>query len=89
MVVPGTQLHDDYVQGRFKLPERFGIIRELGAMISMSEFTDCFFTSNHASNYLPIRARMPRDKEKILQIIREVVDCGDPDILKPEFLRAL
>ena len=36
MLVPGTKLHEDYVEGRFRLPDPFGLIDELRIMISES-----------------------------------------------------
>jgi radical SAM superfamily enzyme YgiQ (UPF0313 family) len=89
MVVPGTPLHDDYQAGRFVLPDTFGFLRELELMIAHSTFTSCFFTANHASNYLPIRARLPREKEETLRRIREVIAAGDKTKLRPEYMRGL
>ena len=89
MVVPGTPLHDDYLTGRFVLPDTFGFLRELELMIANSTFTNCFFTANHASNYLPIRARLPREKEEILRRIRDVIAAGDKTRLRPEYMRGL
>jgi radical SAM superfamily enzyme YgiQ (UPF0313 family) len=89
MVIPGTPLYEEQSSGSFKLPDKFGMIAELGAIIANSEFTNCFFTSNHASNYLPLRARLPEEKEQVLRLIENVIRTGDPGVLKPEFLRAL
>ncbi|MBN2256049.1 MAG: radical SAM protein [Deltaproteobacteria bacterium] len=89
MLIPGTPLHDDYIAGRFKLPDTFGYLEELGIMVAHSDFTDCFFTSNHASNYLPIRARMPGQKDEIVHLIHRVITSNDRRILRPEFMRAL
>lgn len=89
MVVPGTPLYEDYVSGRFVLPDTFGFLRELEAMVARTEFTNCFFTSNHASNYLPIRARMPQEKENTLRMIQQVIESGDNRRLRPEYLRGL
>lgn len=89
MVIPGTPLYEEQKSGTFKLPDKFGLIAELGMMIANSDFTRCFFTSNHASNYLPVRARLPEQKEQVLSLIENVIRIGDPGILKPEFLRAL
>jgi hypothetical protein len=58
-------------------------------MVARTEFTNCFFTSNHASNYLPIRARMPQEKEKTLHMIQQVIESGDNRRLRPEYLRGL
>lgn len=89
MIVPGTPLHGDYVSGRFVLPDTFGFLRELEIMIAHADFTNCFFTSNHASNYLPIRARMPEEKERTLRMIRHVIQSGDNSRLRPECMRGL
>ncbi|HNT57306.1 MAG TPA: radical SAM protein [Syntrophales bacterium] len=89
MIVPGTPLHDLYREGRFQLPDTFGFLRELGAMIGQSRFTRCYFTANHASNYLPLRVRLPEQKEEAVRLIRQVVEERNQSVLRPEFLRAL
>lgn len=89
MVIPGTPLHDEMEAGLFELPDTFGFLTELGIIIAHSNFTDCFFTSNHASNYLPIRARLPKDKESTVRLIETVIRNEDRGRLRPEYLRAL
>ncbi|MHB8138305.1 MAG: radical SAM protein [Smithellaceae bacterium] len=89
MLVPQTELYDDYMAGRFVLPDKIGFIRELYLMIANSNFTNCYFTSNHASNYLPIKARLPGQKEKILKMIRSVIEDNDLSRMRPEYLRGL
>ena len=87
MLIPGTELHDQYVKGDFQLPGPEEMLSELGAMISATTLTDGLFHANHASNYLPIRAHLPRDKEKTLELISQALDGKIP--LKPEYMRAL
>jgi radical SAM superfamily enzyme YgiQ (UPF0313 family) len=89
IVVPGTPMANDLQSGKLVLPTPFELIRELGIMIANCRFTNCFFASNHASNYLPLRIRMPQEKEKALQLIREVLKRKDPELLRPEYMRAL
>ncbi|HET6488233.1 MAG TPA: radical SAM protein [Syntrophales bacterium] len=89
MLVPGTPLHDEAGAGTFVLPGTFELLEELRVIVEESRFSNCFFTANHASNYLPIRARMPRDKEKIVRLIGEVVRRADTSALRPEFMRGL
>jgi radical SAM superfamily enzyme YgiQ (UPF0313 family) len=89
MFVPETELYEDYLAGRFVLPDQFGFIRELYLMIANSNFTNCYFTSNHASNYLPVKAYLPREKEKILKIISSVIEAKDLSQIRPEYLRGL
>ena len=89
MVVPGTPIAEELRTRKLVLPTPFELIRELGTMIANCRFTHCFFASNHASNYLPLRVRMPQEKERALALIREVLERKDPELLRPEYMRAL
>ena len=89
MVVPGTPIGREIETGQLVLPTPFGLIEELGIMIQHCRFTNCFFASNHASNYLPLRIQMPGEKEEALRRIREVLKRKDPALLRPEYYRAL
>jgi radical SAM superfamily enzyme YgiQ (UPF0313 family) len=89
MVIPETPLHRMAEEGNFILPAPFDLLRELRIMIAESDLHHCLFFSNHASNYLPIRARLPKDKEASVQLIDEVLAAGSSSLLKPEHLRAL
>jgi radical SAM superfamily enzyme YgiQ (UPF0313 family) len=89
MVVPGTPIAEELESGKLVLPSPFDLIRELETMIVNCQFTNCFFASNHASNYLPLRIRMPEEKERALRLIREILERKDPELLRPEYMRAL
>jgi radical SAM superfamily enzyme YgiQ (UPF0313 family) len=89
MIVPGTPVHAELRAGRFEMPSPFGLIKELEEMVAGCDFTSCFFASNHASNYLSLRIRMPEEKQNALEHIRAVLDRGDPAVLRPEYLRGL
>jgi radical SAM superfamily enzyme YgiQ (UPF0313 family) len=89
MIIPGTPIEKEIETGKLVLPTPFGLIQELEWMISNCHFTHCFFASNHASNYLPLRIQMPEQKEAALKRIREVLRRKDPELLRPEYLRAL
>lgn len=89
ILVPGTPLHDEHIAGKFEVPDPFDLIRELRTMIADSIFSNCVFRSNHASNYLPVKATLPWDKEEILSAIDHVLKAKDQGMLRPEFLRAL
>ena len=89
MVVQGTPIESEIETGNLILPTPFGLIQELEAMIENFQCTQCFFASNHASNYLPLRIRMPEEKEEALRRIREVLQRRDSSLLRPEYLRAL
>ncbi len=87
MFVPGTPLHDEHERGEFVLPDELGLLRELREMILHTDITRGLFFSNHASNYLPVKARLPRGKQAALDQIDSALS-GNVE-LKPEWLRAL
>jgi len=89
MLVPGTPLHKEWEEGKFTIISPFQSLEELKLIIENSNFTNCFFTANHASNYLPIKARLPKQKAEILKLIDEVLTSKDMSRLRPEFIRAL
>lgn len=87
MLVPGTPLYTEHEKGNFILPQSHDMLREIAAMIEHTTLTNGCFHANHASNYLPIKARLPRDKERTLALIHSALQ-GDVK-LTPETLRAL
>lgn len=88
MVVPGTPLFEQQQQGAFQLPTPFSLLKELRTMIVHTDMHGLFF-SNHASNYFPIKARLPKDKEATLRLLDEVVARRDAALLRPEYCRGL
>jgi len=87
MLIPGTPLYEDWKAGRFLLPDEAGLLMELREMIVHTHLTRGYFFSNHASNYLPLKAKLPSGKERALALIDAALrgEVG----LKPEWLRAL
>ncbi len=89
MLMQGSPLQVDYLEGRFKLISPFQSLVELKLIIENCTFTDCFFTANHASNYLPIKVRLPAQKAEALALIEKVLASKDTALLRPEYIRAL
>jgi len=87
--VPGTPLYEQRERGEFHPLSPFQSLEELKLIVENSNFTDCFFSSMHASNYLSIRGRLPQDKMRMLRQIEAVLEARDPSLLRPEFLRGL
>jgi len=87
MLIPGTPLHDDFISGKFQLLTERELLLELREMIASTNLTRGLFFSNHASNYLPIKARLPRGKQQALDRIDGALrgEVG----LRPEWMRAL
>jgi hypothetical protein len=63
------------------------MLKELKTMIAHTNLSGGLFHANHASNYLPIKARLPRDQEAAVSLIDRALRGDVP--LKPEFMRAL
>lgn len=87
MLLPNTPLGRDYAEGRFSLVSPMEMLRELKTMIAHTHLSGGLFHANHASNYLPIKARLPRDQEAVVSLIDQALRGDVP--LKPEFMRAL
>jgi radical SAM superfamily enzyme YgiQ (UPF0313 family) len=87
MLIPGTPLYEEFRRGEFQLPDQEGLLRELREMIAHTNLSRGLFFSNHASNYLPIKARLPRGKQEALDQIDAALrgEIG----LRPEWMRAL
>ncbi len=87
MLIPNTPMYEDYQAGRFELISPAEMLAELRTILDHTELSSGLFHANHASNYLPIKARLPKDKEKTLALIDSALDGRVG--LKPEWLRAL
>ncbi len=86
MVLVGSDIASDIDSGRITLLNPNQALRELHKMVERLEVTDTIFRANHASNYAPIRGRLPGDKESILAQIDDALKSG---VYKPEFMRGL
>jgi radical SAM superfamily enzyme YgiQ (UPF0313 family) len=86
-VVPGTPLARLQQRGRFELPTVPQMLMELRTMIDLARPTDAMFRTNHASNYLPLAGRIPRDRAQLVRILDRALE-GDVR-LRPERTRGL
>ena len=86
-VIPGTPLGRLQERGKFKLPEQKDLLAELRTFVADARPTDAIFRTNHASNYLPLAGRLPRDRERILGLVDAALQGRIP--LRPEWSRGL
>lgn len=86
MLLDNTELARLYRDGRFELLEPVEMLKELRLLIENLNTPSQFF-ANHASNYLPIMGRVPRDTEKMLEMIDDGLQ--DTHQLVPEGFRRL
>jgi radical SAM superfamily enzyme YgiQ (UPF0313 family) len=89
LFTPGTPIHQELQQGSFSPISQFQSLKELLTIIENSSFTDCFFSSMHASNYLAVRGKLPQDKDRMVAQLKSMIEEGDPSLLRPEIFRRL
>ncbi len=86
-VIPGTPQARMVEKGLFDLPDVPGLLRELRTIVDESRPRAAIFRTNHASNYLPVEGRLPRDRERIVGVIDSALNGEIP--LRPEYFRGL
>ena len=86
-VVPGTPLAKLAATGRFQMPDVRSLLGELRIFINEARPTNAIFRSNHASNYLRLGGRLPRDRERLVVAIDSALGGSRP--LRPEASRGL
>lgn len=87
MPLQNTALGRDLAAGKFTLPAPSEILKELHLLISHLKNVKCQFHANHASSYLPLAGRLPRDKNSFLASIDMALNGATP--LVPDYRRAL
>jgi len=86
-ILPDTPLQRMAGRGGFRLPEVEGLLRELRILVDEARPSGAIFRTNHASNYLPLEGRLPRDRERILHTIDKALRGEIP--LRAEDFRGL
>lgn len=83
MLVPGTKLHQEMINGKFTELSPNELISEAHQIIEGLSLNKTIFRSNHASNHIPLEGTLPKDKQKLLNLLKT------PTKIRPEHLRGL
>jgi radical SAM superfamily enzyme YgiQ (UPF0313 family) len=86
-VVPNTPLVKLRDKGFWQLPNVTHMLEELRTIVDLARPTDALFRTNHASNYLPVGGRLPRDRERIVSAIDMALEGKIQ--LRPDWARGL
>lgn len=70
----GTQLGEDVLAGRFKVCTSDQVLDECRLLLENLDVDPLHFTSNHASNYLPLKGGLPEDRDKFLSLIEQALE---------------
>ena len=87
MLVPGTTLHQQAKEGSFNPLSQEEFLWESYEILRGLNLNRTIFRSNHASNYVPLEGRLPKDKNQLLQHLQESLQGQRPT--RPEFMRGL
>ncbi|BDQ37831.1 radical SAM protein [Pseudodesulfovibrio nedwellii] len=87
MLVPGTPLHDQWERGEFEVPDGVGMLTEIREILFGLTLSRGLFLANHASNYLPLKVRLPSGKQAALDRIDQAL--SGKAVLTPESARRL
>ena len=87
MLIPGTPLHGSMIKGEFQELSSIELLEEALGMIKGLELERTVFRSNHASNYLALEGRFPKDKLALIDTLEKAL--SGKLRLRPEFSRGL
>ncbi len=91
LLLPG-ELSDWYKKQMppdWEWPDKLELLKEVRRMVAGLETTESVFRSNHASNYLPLKGALKRDRDELLGIIDSALSDPKSPLLRPEYYRAL
>ena len=86
-VVPGTPLYEDMRAGKFQPQDAAGMLEETKLLLEHITCGPIHFTSDHASNYLPLKGTLPQDAPGMISAIERAL-AGDLAI-RSEWQRGL
>ena len=89
MLEPEAPLSRHIKTGNFRLLSPWEVLQELQLMIQHLDVQNCVFRSNHASNYLSLKANLPSEKESLLATLARVIEENREEHLRPETWRGL
>jgi coproporphyrinogen III oxidase-like Fe-S oxidoreductase len=78
MVAEDTEMEQEVRQGKFQVLTPEEALGETRLLIEHLETGPLHFTSDHASNYLPLKGTLPDDREKMLALIDDALEGKAP-----------
>ena len=89
MAIEGTPLYDEVQRGELTLQTPFETLLETRELVRQIELSGLHYTSNHASNYLPIKCTLKEDRDRVVAELDEIIAREDPSVLRPDMYRGL
>lgn len=89
MPVPGTKMYEDIENGKFTVQSALESLLETRTLIEGIKLHGLHFTSNHASNYVPVKGTLCEDTPKLLALLDEIIDNEDTSRMRRTDYRRL
>ena len=86
LMIDETPMEKRLDSGEFQLLSPYEVMLELKLMLENSELENCVFRANHASNYVPLKGILNRDKKILLEQVNSALHSSN---FKPEAWRGL
>lgn len=87
--VPESPLWEAEQKGEFDHLTPVELAHELRAFVAALELDGAIFRSNHASNYLSLAGTLPKDKQRMLARLDNVLSDPDSAPFRPDWMRGL
>lgn len=87
--VPGTALFDDIQKGKFTVQTPVESMKETRLLIENINMSGLHFTSNHVSNYVPIKGTLSEDREELLGLLDSAIAAAANSAPRPRDYRGL
>jgi len=87
--VPGTVLYKQVQEGNFQVLNAFETLEEMKIIFENISIDNLKFVGSHASNYLPIKGTLQKDKAAMVQMVDKVLQSKDSSYLRNEKMRGL
>jgi len=87
MILENTPLAESIKDGSFELLSPLDILKELHHLLENLVDIRCQFHANHASSYLPLSGRLPKDHKMLLEQVSQAIAGSIKTV--PEHRRAL
>ncbi|OFO61405.1 radical SAM protein [Peptoniphilus sp. HMSC075B08] len=83
-IYKNTPLYEDYVNGKFKMPDVGQILEEMKIFLEHVDSEGTVFRSNHASNYVLLAGTLNEDREGLISAIEKTLKKKSfrPDVLR-------
>ena len=85
----GLERYQAGFNGEFEALDQAGLFQEMYWLLDTLELKNTIFRSDHASNYLVLKGTLNRDKQRLLQKVRDALETPDAVALRPEWMRGL